>query len=910
MERKTVVYKGLEFIPVFFDDTSLTSPEYFQISEFPLRLTAGKNLFKLRGNPNNLKTGGALGIEVLDYNGDPIYSEVVNYIDEDKSRVIAIYIYDDTSPGDCTITLVAESVTIENKPVPVEWQDKVNVRWTRTVPVNPMVANVSEIIFEKLPVVVVKEQIGVQLDRHYATTQFPIYTTGKVRFFSANNQPAIELTGGEFKSDMQSGTITVASPVNPSPTPAYPISTSRYVSTIKKILTPTTALLDQPYTVYSSQSIFPHTFNSFDDSTYSISYEATPIYSETENSQSFAYIQIEGLEPATGDISRTKIYTNNNGTIGTWDLVNDIELEQTEIFVPSTASLLPDISIGTFVTQSTVDTYWEGHSYLGNTESTPPTLTWTTASLDRAVLIDSGIDITANNRVLTFQTKNAFNGVFIADSFYKITLDALGTRSSVSNNNDPVISIYMSGSAYDFDTTDLFNQELPVKLGKRIGELRVTTDSQRFDDVVFNFKTDNSGHGALIFVVESGQWQISDVRTTTDNDVGYTPNYTRIKTFIETTHKIDNQISFKVEYYNIDGVASNHVTYVYAKDWEGGNRYVDGDYSMLTGSLYVADSLNSGIAITGNANTGFIRSLGYQGFASGAPGFLLWSGSALQGQNTKGGVPYSGVGLELYADSDNYFRYSTADSSLDVHTKTFFLGDLATQFISGSAGNLQISSSGFHLTAAGNVTASSFIAVQGSTVLFDSNNEFIDGLNVGRVVYFDDTEYSVSIASLPDNATPTTTTGSAVAGPSFHMFILPGETRMQLSYTYEINRTDAIAGNKTFYLHSFIANSITGSYSGSSKYGLFDTQSSLGGGASIDFAPPLTLKSGANNRNITIAAIEDRQGYYVLIHTTLSISNTTGATGTIKLKNFVFRTSRVVGSSTSAPAAPVGIEIP
>ena len=141
------------------------------------------------------------------------------------------------------------------------------------------------------------------------------------------------------------------------------------------------------------------------------------------------------------------------------------------------------------------------------------------------------------------------------------------------------------------------------------------------------------------------------------------------------------------------------------------------------------------------------------------------------------------------------------------------------------------------------------------------------------------------------------------------MFILPGETRMQLSYTYEIDRTDATAGNKTFYLHSFIANSITGSYSGTpSKYGLFDSQSALGSGASIDFAPPTTLKSGANNRNITNTAIEDRQGYYVLIHTTLSVSNTTGATGTIKLKNFVFRTSRSVGSSTSAPAAPIGKE--
>ena len=75
---------------------------------------------------------------------------------------------------------------------------------------------------------------------------------------------------------------------------------------------------------------------------------------------------------------------------------------------------------------------------------------------------------------------------------------------------------------------------------------------------------------------------------------------------------------------------------------------------MLTGSLYVADSLNSGIAITGNASTGFVRSLGYQGFESGYPGFLLWSGSALAGQNTKGGVAYSGVGLELFNDSENF----------------------------------------------------------------------------------------------------------------------------------------------------------------------------------------------------------------------------------------------------------------
>jgi hypothetical protein len=81
MKRKEAVYKGLQFATVWFEDTSSTSPDYFQISEFPTRLTSGKNLFKLRGNPTSLRPGSFLNIEVLDYNGNPIYSEVIDFID-------------------------------------------------------------------------------------------------------------------------------------------------------------------------------------------------------------------------------------------------------------------------------------------------------------------------------------------------------------------------------------------------------------------------------------------------------------------------------------------------------------------------------------------------------------------------------------------------------------------------------------------------------------------------------------------------------------------------------------------------------------------------------------------------------------------------------------------------------------
>jgi hypothetical protein len=896
MKRKEAVYKGLQFVPVWFEDVSATSPDYFQISEFPTRLTAGKNLFKLRGNPTALRPGSFLNIEVLDYNGNPIYSEVINYIDEDKSRVVAIYVYEETSPGNCTITLLGDSVN-----APAEWQGKPNVKWSRSVPVNPNVSNISEIIFETTPTLVVQEQVGVQLDRTYgAGGQFPTYNTGTVKYFTYNGQPAVELAGGLFTNDMSTGTLTVPAPVNPAPTPTYTPSTTTYTSTIKKILSSTVALLDTEYTVYSSQSISGHTYSSFNASAYSISYEATPTYVATQNSESFALMQIKGLEPATGDVSRIKVFMNNNGTVGTWELLNDVELEETEIFVSDTSSLFPDVSIGSFTSQSVINTYWEGVSYVNGISATAPTLTWSTASLNNAMQIQNNVDISAKNSVSIAKIKSAYNGIFIANSEYKVTIDAIG---AISGSGVAKLSLYMSGSAFDYDATDYFNQQFPVRFGKRLGELTVSQNSQRYDDVVFNFETDREGVGTLLLVVESGTWEVADVRTTTDNDSGYSPNYTRLRTLVPTAHKSDNQLTFKAEYYNVNGEKSKQISYVYNKTWEGGNRYIDGDYSMLTGSLYVADSLQSGVAISGYKNTGFVRSLGYEGFAAGYPGFLLWSGSALAGSaGTKGGVPYSGVGLELYANTESYFRYSTADSEIDVRTDKFFFGNPTSQYISGSNGNLEISSSGFYLTANGDVTASSFLAVNGNNVLFDSNSEYADGLNIGRVVYFDRSEFSYTgnIGS----------TGTPVTSSIFETFILPGETRMQVSLTTQYNNQNI--SSRTIRAQWYIQSaSNIEQIAGANDYDTWSTPQPLSAtGLGILLVAPSTTYGNSRTLEITNGVTGqnnfiDCQGKYVRIYMISDHGLPGTGSSVLKMKQFVYRTSRTVGGVTGSIGFPV-----
>ena len=703
MARKLATYKGYDTLNTYYSDSSLLSTDIFDISFFPNNLTVGKNLIKFRGNLNSLKIGAPIDVEILDSNGDPIYSEFIDYIDQDGSRVLSIYIYEDTAPGDATIIFVTEITKINDQQIPNNFQNQLNAKWTRTIPVNPLDLNTSTVIFDNLPKVTISENVGVQLNRTYTNGQFPIYNTGQISFISQNNQPTAILTGGKFNGDMINGTLSVPAPSNPLPTSDINASSNSYTSTISKVLNDTTLQLDFPYEVFDTQSNFSHTFNSFDNSTFQIDYEATPQYTPTQNSESFALIQISDLEPDTGDISRIKVYLNSAGTVGTFEQVNDILLPNTEIFIDSTSSLTPDKSLGIFETQSIIDTYWEGHSYQGNTEITAPTLTWTTSSINNATAITGTLDLSNSNNVYTFQLKDQFSGIFVSQSMYTVTLDAFAQKSS---NLNPILSIYASGSAFTFDSTDNFNQLLPKKIGKKIGEIECLGTSKRYDDISFEFNSDQSGTGVLLFVVESGDWQISDIRTLTDAEYGYTPNYTRFRTEIPTKIKSGNQLSFKIEYYNRLGDKSNTVNFVRNLNFEGGNRYIDGGFSMLTGSLFVANTLSSGVEIAGLQNTGYIRSLGYEGFnqatGSGAGGFLLFSGSALPQQSA---TTYQGVGLEMVSDANNFFRYRTNPSILDVHTETFFLGNPSTQFISGSNGNLEISSSNFQLNTNGTINA-------------------------------------------------------------------------------------------------------------------------------------------------------------------------------------------------------------
>lgn len=713
---------------IYFRDESDTSPDIFRVTQFPTRLTAGKNVLKIQGNQNTLREGSFIEIEVLDSNNDAIYTEMLDYLEDDGSRAIAIYIYPDTAEGDGRITLGTEITQINGQPVPQDKQGKVNTIWSKLVPITPTVNNESEIIFTGEPTINITEQIGVQLDRSFPGNgnQDQTYTTGTVKYIERNNKPIIlaEDSSIRFSNDMLGGTLTVTTPVNPIPDSGVTLnSTPPYTSKIKKVLNDTSLLMESTFTYTSSAlPLQPQKYTDFDASNYQIDFTQSPIFSTTQNSQSFAITEVSNLDPQSGAVSRMKIYASNNGTVGDYELINDIDLTPTEIFIDSTNVITPDISLGSITSQNVLDTYWRLDEVANGTTS-GGNLKYDSGSLMNSS--DPKRTTDGNSEFDHFQLFyiDSTPGTFVKNCQYKLSFNAIAHKLA-NSTFDPKVSIYLSGSAFN-PATDLLNANLGTNpthnnLCKKIGEITTTADTKRYDDQEFIFEPDHTGDGILIFVQEKGKWQFSEISTTSDAEFGFTENFTRLRTLVPVEHKSDNQLSFKIEYYNIAGNKSKTVSILNNQNFEGGNRYIDGPFSMMTGSLYVADTLETGVEIAGKTNTGYVRSLGYPGFneatGSGPGGFLLFSGSALPEQST---TTYDGVGLEMVADENNYFRFRTDPSILDIRTETiflsgsnvdintpnFFLGETSSTFLSGSNGNLHISSSKFEIRPNGDILA-------------------------------------------------------------------------------------------------------------------------------------------------------------------------------------------------------------
>jgi len=138
-------------------------------------------------------------------------------------------------------------------------------------------------------------------------------------------------------------------------------------------------------------------------------------------------------------------------------------------------------------------------------------------------------------------------------------------------------------------------------------------------------------------------------------------------------------------------VTSSFITF------EGAPTIIEQEDNLLKGSMFTGNAVGKGFEQSGKSSA-YLKTVDYEGFQSASLGLasggvMFFSGSVL----TSSGDNYDGVGMEMVANSESFFRFRTNPSELDIRTDKFFIGNETNQFISGSTGNIEISSSLFHL---------------------------------------------------------------------------------------------------------------------------------------------------------------------------------------------------------------------
>ena len=144
----------------YIEDRSETSPEYFDVQDFPLVMGGGRHVIRVRGNGINMRLNSTIDVEIIDSGGQRVFCEVVDFVDRFNNYYITVDIYDITNPGVATAYFVGEAVTdLTGRAVPLSEQGQYNVRWIKQFNILPYERNNAELIFDEPPVITAAQVI-------------------------------------------------------------------------------------------------------------------------------------------------------------------------------------------------------------------------------------------------------------------------------------------------------------------------------------------------------------------------------------------------------------------------------------------------------------------------------------------------------------------------------------------------------------------------------------------------------------------------------------------------------------------------------------------------------------------------------------------------------------------------------
>ena len=526
----------------FIKDTNPNST-YFRITEFKDTLTGGKNGFLIEGSPH-LKESTEIKIQILDVNGDPIYFEPGEGIPEyyeGVSKVVAVYVYEDTPIGNAKITVLGELKTYVDeagvvRDIPEEWKNVYNVKWEKTFKVNTLLKNEDKVRFYRRPKVNITEIVK----SIFANEPKQITQQGYMRGEAVSPAAGQNYTNfnkvPQYYYQIEDNTNWTGSAEGTTFT-----LDNGFTGNISEIITNKVILSNTPYT--DSNNIVTNLSQT--------GYTASFFYTEdvsnlkTALTGSFAKINLNDLETFVGDVARVRIFRKSLSTISDYEFVQEIQLESNELLVDNDTAIKNQEFYGIFDDKNYTN-YWL-------TSSNNITTTFNRDYLFNSVRLNS-------NGVNYYYTSESFSTTKDVEYTLSVT-----TRISSSYSNGNYIKLFLSGSR-----ESTYNNVTNV-IGAQQQILEITDQPQYLQKTTFieNFKAEEFTNPKLFIEAKGNNWYVSNISLRASQESSFSPNEI---TFIQSVPRSLERETFeyRFDFYDIN---NNYipVTVTAIKTFDGGN---------------------------------------------------------------------------------------------------------------------------------------------------------------------------------------------------------------------------------------------------------------------------------------------------------------------------------------------------
>lgn len=580
---------GLISQPTLIEDTTRTSPNYFNVTELPDNLSLGKNGFKIRGT-QNLAEDTEIEIEVLDTDGERIYHETQQY-QEGVSRVVSVYVYEETPPGEATITLLGEASNrvTGNQEIPDRWEGTRNLKWTRKINVDPNTYNTSMIRFGRTPEVSTETETYVRKEGVFETesasferlgdpefepepaegagdfSTWPLYTvtpgegreTIYMEYFPphfGHDYTVIEATNFDWLQVMEDQRLIISEEV-------LPLDLNmrlRLDRIINKdyarfsILTEEYANFLQEFTI-ETDKIF-------------LIYEREPLEHETKDRAYYKNLQISFFGTFTGQVGELRIFNKLRGEQEDFEYVARFPVQPRELIVRSNEDRVELVDeAGDFGEQKNRDQFLESSDYNLSAGGNRLLRSVQADPIPRSQL-NSSINFIPNNYEFTFNLGNQDLRQFRFFEYaeYTLSFEALLTTKQPDLGE---LNVYLKGGAFATDRKLIYSKNYIDRTYMEVNP-RINFFTNRTADS-YAVDTDDDGNEfikqtdpepfKIVFqaadMPQEHTLNVSDVSLVPAQEAGFSPDYTILRVPIDTTDYGQNEIErlkYRVDLYDVD----------------------------------------------------------------------------------------------------------------------------------------------------------------------------------------------------------------------------------------------------------------------------------------------------------------------------------------------------------------------